>query len=151
MMKILVPNLSSILGNLRLSLVLVSCLTSQVQAAPFFSQEPPDGGATSINSAIVASQFSVPNTLTLETATVFLNDKSTTFSTFGGTIGWAIYSGAEPGTIGTVIASGQDSSPLIVDSGYDLAGGTWRDIFAVTFDFDSITSGSVANLGAGLY
>lgn len=136
--------------------------SSPANAVPFFSSGDRFDTSISISNEIVATRFSVPtfSTLTLGSATILVKDTFNTtdlslnidgsLGNFGGAIGWGIYA-AEGFNVGTLLASGQDTLANVVDTGIDTGGTYQSDIFALTFDFETPTFGSVTDLTSGLY
>ncbi len=92
--------------------------------------------ALNVSLHVTAESFTLTQRRTLTTITAALNDDNKPnngmLDGFSGTLSWAIYSSAS-GSPGTLLFTGSDSSPVLVDTGLNY-NGTTDDIVLTTID-----------------
>ncbi|MBY8826316.1 beta strand repeat-containing protein, partial [Sphingomonas colocasiae] len=96
-------------------------------------------GANGISSSVNSDSFTLAERRMLTTITAALNDNGPNngmLDGFSGTLSWGIYSSVS-GAPGTLLFSGTDSTPLLVDSGQNFADGT--DVVLATIDLGNVT------------
>ena len=99
---------------------------SQATPLTIWDQSLTGGTALGISSAIAAENFTLDFSVTLDLFTAYIVDgagnDNGVLDNFDGTFGWAIYQDDGAGEPGAFVISGNDSSPVLTDTGATLFG-----------------------------
>lgn len=149
--ELLMPNDTTRFSTMAIVCLIIATYAKPVRAVPVevFNQVNigPGLGAGNISNFIIANDFFIDSDASLVGMRIWITDAFNSgdndiVDNFNGTIGWAIYSDGGSGEPSSLVASGSDAAPIVVDAGFQGGGGV--DVAQVDFSID-------ATLSAGIY